>query len=126
MHEPAHSNLLFDDVEVLDFAGPFEVFSVGALMLGTAGLLTGRQATTHFMAFDELQPFATWSTRETGKVRPRQAVKSHPATAPASVRRQSAARGRVARLAAVARPSWWPFSKSTRAVPAGIARATTG
>lgn len=128
--------LLFDEVEVLDFAGPFEVFSVtgrrqnlepfdvytvaeragpivarnglsinprysfadcpppgilvvpggfgtrremknpvmiewisrvapdcrlvltvctGALVLGTAGLLAGREATTHFMAFDELR-----------------------------------------------------------------------
>lgn len=131
--------LIFDEVEVLDFAGPFEVFSVtgrrqklepfdvytvaerdgpiaarnglsinprysfancpapeilvvpggfgtrremknpvmiewisrvapdcllvlsvctGALMLGTAGLLTGRDATTHFMAFDELRAAA--------------------------------------------------------------------
>ena len=131
--------LLFDEVEVLDFAGPFEVFSVtgrrqklepfdvytvaeragpiaarnglsinprysfadcpapeilvvpggfgtrremknpamiewisrvapecqlvlsvctGALMLGTAGLLTGREATTHFLAFDELRTAA--------------------------------------------------------------------
>ena len=131
--------LLFDEVEVLDFAGPFEVFSVtgrrqnlepfdvytvaersgpiaarnglsinprysfddcpapeilvvpggfgtrremknpvmidwitrvapacqlvlsvctGALMLGRAGLLAGREATTHFMAFDELRAAA--------------------------------------------------------------------
>lgn len=131
--------LLFDDVEVLDFAGPFEVFSVtgrrqnlepfdvytvaertgpimarnglsinprysfadcpapeilvvpggfgtrremknpvmiewisrvapacqlvlsvctGALVLGRAGLLSGREATTHFMAFDELRAAA--------------------------------------------------------------------
>ena len=131
--------LIFDDVEVLDFAGPFEVFSVtgrrqklepfdvytvaerpgpivarnslsinpryafadcpapeilvvpggfgtrremnnpvmiewisrvapdcrlvlsvctGALVLGRAGLLTGQEATTHFMAFDELRAAA--------------------------------------------------------------------
>jgi transcriptional regulator GlxA family with amidase domain len=130
--------LIFDDVEVLDFAGPFEVFSVtgrrqklepfdvytvaerspvsarnglsinpkysfadcpppeilvvpggygtrremknpamlewisrvapacdlvlsvctGALVLGAAGLLDGREATTHFMAFDELRAAA--------------------------------------------------------------------
>jgi transcriptional regulator GlxA family with amidase domain len=135
--------LLFDDVEVLDFAGPFEVFSVtgrraqlepfevytvaertapvrarnglsinpryafadcpppqilvvpggfgtrremknpaalewvtrtaagcdlvlsvctGALILGAAGLLDGRSATTHFMAFDELRAAAPGAT----------------------------------------------------------------
>ena len=140
--------LIFDDVEVLDFAGPFEVFSVtgrrrklepfdvftvaerlapvsarnglsinprhsfatcpppdilvvpggfgtrremknpvmlewlartapacelvlsvctGALVLGATGLLDGRDATTHFMAFDELRAVAPDSTVREGQ-----------------------------------------------------------
>jgi transcriptional regulator GlxA family with amidase domain len=140
--------LLFDDVEVLDFAGPFEVFSVtgrrqqlepfdvytvaerhapvsarnglvvqpryafddvpppdilvvpggygtrremrnpvlvdwvrqtaaacdltlsvctGALILGAAGLLDRRSATTHFMAFDELRAVAPLATAREGQ-----------------------------------------------------------
>lgn len=139
--------LIFDEVEVLDFAGPFEVFSVtgrrrklepfdvytvaersgpvlarnglsvnprytfancpppdilvvpggygtrremknpvmlewitrvapscelvlsvctGALVLGAAGLLDGREATTHFMAFDELRAVAPGATIREG------------------------------------------------------------
>lgn len=38
----------------------------GALVLGAAGLLEGRQATTHFMAFDELRAVAPTATVREG------------------------------------------------------------
>ncbi len=59
--------VIFDDVEVLDFCGPFEGFSVmghapavetlasvctGSLLLGKAGFLDGVRGTTHWQALD--------------------------------------------------------------------------
>ena len=38
----------------------------GALVLGAAGLLDGREATTHFMAFDELRAVAPAATIREG------------------------------------------------------------
>ena len=58
--------LIFDGVEVLDACGPFEVFSTagctGAFILGMAGLLEGRPATTHWSDEDELE--RRWPTVE--------------------------------------------------------------
>lgn len=74
--------LLFDDVEVLDFAGPFEVFSVaaevlvqwlreahegaelvlsvcsGVRLLARAGLLDGLRVTTHHQVVEHLRELA--------------------------------------------------------------------
>jgi transcriptional regulator GlxA family with amidase domain len=39
----------------------------GALVLGAAGLLDGREATTHFLAFDELRAVAPHATVREGQ-----------------------------------------------------------